>query len=364
MNVNYIGSIILLGIERLDGERTTTGLYHLFNGKKSSQTVQDGRLFQLSHLFGIIKGYSYRDFKINMNDLHNDGLIEVYDGNHALITNLGKMQLRNQLEQHPIPEWLDCWRYGDLSSVFWRRITLFVQTLSHIMKGDHHFYPIQNDPDTLQWVKRSFPKEKEIRSKIASLLFQELKLLLQPLGVRKAENVVLRLTRTGRIGLTTNQVADRLHIDPMECHVHFQASLHHMMKMIVEDRTAFPVLSTFIADMEQRFALTESTRKTYRLIKKGLSLEEIASVRNLKPSTIEDHIVELAIHIPEMDIDRYIQETDQKRIVEASGLLGTKRLKAIKQKLGEGFNYFQIRLTLAKESSANGKQGGGMRSVD
>ncbi|MGP4082162.1 helix-turn-helix domain-containing protein [Pseudalkalibacillus sp. R45] len=350
--MNYIDSIILLGIERLDGERTISGLYHLLNGKKSSQTVQDGRLFQLSHLFGILKGYSFRDFKMKMTDLHNDGLIEVYDGNYAHMTNLGKMQLRSQLEQHPIPESLDCWRYGDLSNVFWRRITLFIQTLSHILKGNHHFYPIQNHPDTLQWVKRTFPRDEGTRSKIAFLLFQELKSLLQPLGDRKAENVVLRLSRTGRIGQTTNQVAERLHLDPMECHVHFQASLHHMMKKIVEDRTAFPVLSTFIADMEQRFSLTESTRKTYRLIKNGLSLEEIASIRNLKPSTIEDHIVELAIHIPEMDIDRYIPEKDQKRIVEASGFLGTKKLKAIKQELGEDLNYFQIRLTLAKESSA------------
>ncbi|WP_261129177.1 helix-turn-helix domain-containing protein [Bacillus sp. Marseille-Q3570] len=352
MNVNYRDSIILLGIERLDGERTTSGLYHLLNGKKSSQTVQDGRLFRLSHLFGILKGYSFTDFERKLNDLHNDGLIETYDGNHAHMTKFGLTQLRNQLEQHRIPESLDCWRYGDLSSVFWRRITLFIQTLSHILKGDHHFYPIQNDPETLHWVKRSFPRDEGTRSKLAYLLFQELKSLLKPLGDRSADNVVLRLSRTGRIGQTTDQVAERLNLDPMECHVHFQATLHHMMKRIVEDRKAFPVLSSFIADMEQRFSLTESTRRTYHLIKKGLSLEEIASVRNLKPSTIEDHIVELAIHIPDMDIDGYIPETDQMRIVEASGLLGTKKLKAIKQELGEDLNYFQIRLTLAKESSA------------
>ncbi len=346
--MNYLDSILLLGISRMDGERTTSGLFHLFNGKKSSQTVQDGRLFHLSHLFGILKGYKFHDFQEKINELHHDGLIELNDGTYPRLSESGRIKLQEQMERRPLPPSLDGWRYGDLSIVFWRRLTLFAQTLSHTLHEDHHFHPIQNDPDTLQWVKHFFPRDKESRTMASSLLFNELMTLLQKMEEIDAENVVLRLTRSGRIGQTALQVSERLQLDPMECHIRFQSALHFMVDKILDGQKSYPVLYIFLRDIKQSHALTGSTRKTYQLINKGLQLEEVAAIRKLKPSTIEDHLVELAIHVPEMDIDRYITESDQKRILEVSRILGTKRLKEIKQALGEDIDYFQIRLTLAK----------------
>ncbi|WP_408006563.1 helix-turn-helix domain-containing protein [Pseudalkalibacillus sp. A8] len=362
--MNYLDSILLLGIDRLNGERTTSGLYHLFNGKKSSQTIQDGRLFDLSHLFGILKRYSYHDFQEKMTELHNNGLIETDDGTYARLSESGRIKLHEQLERQPLPPFLNGWRYGDLSIIFWRRLTLFVQTLSHILHEDHQFHPIQNDPDTLQWVKHFFPRDKKSRTKASSLLFKELMTLLCRMEDTDAENVVLRLTRSGRIGQTTLQVAERLKFDPMVCHVRFQAALHFMVDRILEGQKSYPVLYAFLADMKQSHALTESTRKTYQLINKGLQLEEVATIRKLKPSTIEDHIVELAIHVPGMDIDRYIPAADQMRILEVSRILRTKRLKEIKQELDEAFDYFQIRLTLAKHAVGHPHNKGGIGIVD
>ncbi|MGO4076159.1 recombinase RecQ, partial [Staphylococcus aureus] len=45
-------------VYKLNGERSISAVYHLFKGKKSSQTIQDASLFQLSKYFGCYPGFT------------------------------------------------------------------------------------------------------------------------------------------------------------------------------------------------------------------------------------------------------------------------------------------------------------------
>ena len=67
-------------------------------------------------------------------------------------------------------------------------------------------------------------------------------------------------------------------------------------------------------DQSQKTNLTFSTEKTYALLKQGYSVTDIMSIRKLKKSTIEDHLVELAIHMKEFSIDPYVSFEKQKQI--------------------------------------------------
>ncbi|WP_054637391.1 helix-turn-helix domain-containing protein [Thalassobacillus sp. C254] len=78
------------------------------------------------------------------------------------------------------------------------------------------------------------------------------------------------------------------------------------------------------------------------------SKEEISVIRGLRPSTIEDHIVEISSYDPSFLIDTYVSEQLQKQIVQASLRRQTKKLKIIKEEVGAGVTYFQIRLALAQ----------------
>ncbi|MEH6907985.1 hypothetical protein V7008_20090, partial [Neobacillus drentensis] len=57
-----IESIILYSIKQLKSERTIYSVYHLLNGKKSSQTIQDAHLFSLKKFFGIYEQLSRESF--------------------------------------------------------------------------------------------------------------------------------------------------------------------------------------------------------------------------------------------------------------------------------------------------------------
>jgi uncharacterized protein YpbB len=73
----------------------------------------------------------------------------------------------------------------------------------------------------------------------------------------------------------------------------------------------------------------------------------IANLRHLKLSTIEDHLVELALNVEGFSIDSYVDRVLQNKILEVSRIEATKQLKLIREKIGAA-TYFQIRLVLAK----------------
>ena len=94
---------------------------------------------------------------------------------------------------------------------------------------------------------------------------------------------------------------------------------------------------------------TVTTDKTFRLLEKGFSLEQIAQIRQLKLSTIEDHLVEISLHDHSFLLDEYVKKEHRVEIEKAVQKLKTKQLKKLKEFLNnENISYFHIRLVLTK----------------
>ncbi|MDO8447145.1 MAG: helix-turn-helix domain-containing protein [Deltaproteobacteria bacterium] len=60
----------------------------------------------------------------------------------------------------------------------------------------------------------------------------------------------------------------------------------------------------------------ETVEETYRLLTKGMSMEEIARERNLSQSTISGHIEKLIKNGRDIEIDRIIEPAKRRRIEE------------------------------------------------
>ena len=98
---------------------------------------------------------------------------------------------------------------------------------------------------------------------------------------------------------------------------------------------------------QSKITLSSSSWETYKFLKNGKSIEEIAQLRKLKKNTIEDHIVEISLIDSTFSIDHFVVPEVQKQIVEVVQQLHTKRLKTIKEHL-HNVDYFAIRLVLSK----------------
>jgi uncharacterized protein YpbB len=168
----------------------------------------------------------------------------------------------------------------------------------------------------------------------------------------QAENInplviVYRFTGYQQIGLTISQTAERLNMDILNYHLAFINVLHYLIQKVESDRNRFGLLSLLLEEGEIHDSLTLSSRKTLKLLKKGFSIDQIARMRNLKVSTVEDHLVELAINVKGFSIDVYVEKDLQDKIIEISRKVATRQLKLIRNKLPAA-SYFQIRLVLAK----------------
>lgn len=92
----------------------------------------------------------------------------------------------------------------------------------------------------------------------------------------------------------------------------FWASVHYFIHSLPECEHS--LLKDLLSDVYLENALTESTRKTWQMVKQGIPIQRIAEIRKLKTATIEDHIVEISLHEPAFMIDDYVSAEDQLHI--------------------------------------------------
>jgi ATP-dependent DNA helicase RecQ len=90
-----------------------------------------------------------------------------------------------------------------------------------------------------------------------------------------------------------------------------------------------------------------TVQKTHELLKKGMTISEIAKDRKLAESTISKHIEELILNKFEINSDNLVSKENRKIILNAINKLGSESLKTIRENIDETISYQDIRLTRA-----------------
>lgn len=343
----YIKTVILYCLQQINGERSIYSVFHLLNGKKSSQTIQDAHLFQMTRFFKSYQWLSREEFEKIIVEIHNDQLVIEKANQHFLLTNEGKALLQDQLNKNNIPPFLDGWNYHLLAGVFWERFSLLVQVCSNLINHNSAYLPIQQKYETQYWLKSFLQQSFTKREELAKRLYDEMINCFESENAPNPTGLVIRLTGYNRIGLTPMQASSYLKQEFTYYHLQFLNSLHYMIKMIQLQSNQYPLLHSIITDVTTPFSFTISTEKTYELLKNNFSLDKIVEIRKLKRNTIEDHIVEIALIDKAFDISPFVDPEKQKLILLAANKAGSKQLRQIRN-LTSGVDYFEIRLVLAK----------------
>lgn len=342
-------------LKKFNSSRTVFGAFHILKGKKSAQTIQDSRIFDLTKLFGVYKDLNRETVHQVIKVLVENKFVTTFveDDHRYIVTQAGNEFLNSKLQVYPIPCDLNGFLYRDVTETFWRRLALITQCLSHLTRSKHEFIPIIKEVHTQLWVKRKLTSQTMSTNQLASALHQEIKTVLMNTSTQEATLFVLRLSGIHRIGLTVEQASLKLQIDEQYAKLLFNAALHGIIDNVIQNKVNYPVLYSLLDHHSDNNVLTETAQKTMTLIKRGFSIVEIAQIRNLKQNTIEDHVVEIAMNDNEFSIDTFVSEDEQNKIQSVINDIGTKRLKEIKNRLDKEISYFSIRLTLARREAEN-----------
>ena len=94
--------------------------------------------------------------------------------------------------------------------------------------------------------------------------------------------------------------------------------------------------------------VSSSQLQSLDLYQRGLNLAEIAVERNMRESTITDHLIKTIECGYEFDLDRIISVERQGAIAQAIQVVGADRLTPIREHLGDSYSYEEIKFVRAK----------------
>jgi uncharacterized protein YpbB len=352
MNVSYRSLILLYCINQVNSERSIYGIYHILTGKKSSQALTDGEFYQLSHLFSVMKKLTRNELLNSIEELTSKGLIEMVDQNKYIPT-LNGFKLLEIGPMATVP-FVDGRKYYDIGIQFWKKLSLLIQVLSNLLRENKEYITIQQDQSILNWTKNYLLSKLKDKHEISREIHTECERCLSQLSEKEAAVFVLKLSSVNRIGWTNKQIASYLLEDETYIEFLFLNVIHFILMSVENDPRSFPRLFEILSTISKlNYSLTESTNKTYQLLSKGKTLDEITMIRNLKRSTIEDHIVEIAHHVEHFSITPFVSSEQQELIIATKELINTLRLKKLKDAIESDVSYFELRLVLAKSGVKN-----------
>ena len=140
--------IILHMVDRLKEERTISAPFHLIRGKRSGQTIQDVKSYHLTKFFSLFPKLTKQSYDQIIHQMIHSGWLRVNDMSVPQITELGKNILKQMPDLH-----LNGWLYRGNERIFFQRLSLVTQTLSHVKAKNLSFVPLQKDEKIQNWVR-------------------------------------------------------------------------------------------------------------------------------------------------------------------------------------------------------------------
>lgn len=93
---------------------------------------------------------------------------------------------------------------------------------------------------------------------------------------------------------------------------------------------------------------------TFTMYLGGKTVKEIAEERNLKPITIENHVIRCGLEGHPVDWDAIIPQGYEGLVLKAIGALGADKLRPLKEALPDEVSYFAIRAVMCKHGIKDG----------
>jgi Uncharacterized protein conserved in bacteria len=342
--------LMLTMVDKIGGERTLSGIIHILRGRQSIQTIQDCRLFQVDFLYHVYDTVA-RDYFVSLaGDCRRKGWIAPLQSapEKYILTESGRNALRHLISVWTFPESLKYTEWVKSETDFWLSLQLTVQALSEHSHNARAYLPVTRKSAVTETVRRLIFHSSSGPDRLTRSVLAELSQLFSELPDSAADLLTSQLSGYQMTGLTIEQAAKMLHRDVLFLRTLEKAALRQMMHRISGQPGLFPNLEALI--QTQRSRLSRSARVTYDLLLNGTDFVNLIQKRQLSRGTIEDHIVEIALNVPDFDVTPYLPSALSKIIIETASRIGTRQLKPIWTELGNQADYFQIRLALAKEA--------------
>ena len=171
---------------------------------------------------------------------------------------------------------------------FFERIVFTTQVLSEKAYLEKQYLPIETNLFKQQRLKIWLSKQKK---DVVTSFYYEWDKLVDCLPIDGQELILKQLVGHNHRGQTLQQISEEKTKHLLYLYLEFKNYWHLLITEIIENSNNYPLFALILIE-EKTFVKEDSSQKTSELVLKGYSIEEIARVRNLKISTVTDHLIE------------------------------------------------------------------------
>ncbi|AMB99709.1 hypothetical protein AWM75_06800 [Aerococcus urinaehominis] len=268
---------------------SASSVYQILVGKGSSSTYFNAYKYDLTGFFGLAPKLTKAEFKMCLEQAGSPAQLSEASLNKINTS----IQVRNGLVN---PR--QC-------KIFAEFFELFIQVLVNYRLGASNYVPTSPDINIQTLVKsliRAIGKKQLVP--FSQQLYQDLGQLLTDWPSWQADLLVASYQHAELPALTGDQVAVHLKLEPAYLPLLQQACYQRLWREMASDsRPALSLIKTGLAQV--LYPYSDSCQQTRLAKQSGLRLTAIAQARQLKPSTISDHYIEIAIFEPKLLLDEW-----------------------------------------------------------
>lgn len=186
-----------------------------------------------------------------------------------------------------------------------------VQVASELSYQNNKYFAITNDLKAQQLFKNWFRRYGkttllgEITTSLTDFLAHEPEL--------NAQLFCEQLTGHGRLGQTKAQLAKSYQLQIAEIEVGWRDLCARYAKYLLDQNFE---LAKLVMPYKRLTNLPASTEKTYSLFLAGKSIEEIADLRKIRKSTVQEHLLNVAILADDFPRERLLSPKIKKQIMD------------------------------------------------
>ncbi len=192
-----------------------------------------------------------------------------------------------------------------------KQFYLLVQVASELSYQNNKYFAITNDLKAQQLFKNWFRRYGkttllgEITASLTDFLAHEPEL--------NAQLFCEQLTGHGRLGQTKAQLAKSYQLQIAEIEVGWRDLCARYAKYLLDQNFE---LAKLVMPYKRLTNLPASTEKTYSLFLAGKSIEEIADLRKIRKSTVQEHLLNVAILADDFPRERLLSPKIKKQIMD------------------------------------------------
>lgn len=326
----FLPRVIAYAYDKISDDRSKKSFYFILKGQRSLQVLQDAQWFELEQFYATLPTLAYETYKKAYYESKQIKIMADVFHKEWFYTHLKNAETLQS------------------ASVFIAHVQLLVQVLSHWKANHKSYMPMIRSEKIQKFVKQILHKERNYCAMLCIHLYQEIYDLCMQMPENCCEIFMGRQMGFGYNARTFEQLSVHLKLDIYEVQMTWCALIQYMYLTVKKNPEKYSTLFRCIPIDEASRIFNRSVHQTKMLLKAGKTLEEICQIKKVKRTTVESHIVEIALQDMSFSLQPFISEEKLHMILQCAKQTRSYRLRTIKTYLGDSVSYFEIRLALTR----------------